>query len=72
MPVGGEHVRIEAGPLCGVEGVLVGRKKNSRLVVSVTLLQRAIAVEIDPDSARPVHPRVPVYVPSYGRGALNA
>jgi transcription antitermination factor NusG len=36
MPVDGEQVRIEAGPLCGVQGILVGHKKNSRLVVSVT------------------------------------
>src|SRR5260221_2166888 len=41
MPTNGEAVRIEAGPLCGVAGVLVGQKKNSRLVGSVTLLQRA-------------------------------
>jgi len=54
MPKQGERVRIEAGPLTGVEGILVGKRKNSRLVVSVTLLQRAISVEVDGDAARPV------------------
>jgi len=50
----GQRVRIEAGPLTGVEGILVGQRKNCRLVVSVTLLKRAISVEIDEDAARPV------------------
>jgi transcription antitermination factor NusG len=54
MPKEGERVRIGAGPLCGVEGIFVGHKKNSRLVVSVTLLQRAIAVEVEADWARPI------------------
>src|SRR3989442_998839 len=57
LPKQGERVRIEGGPLCGVEGVLVGKRKNSRLIVSVSLLQRAISVEIDADSARPVRAR---------------
>jgi len=50
----GQRVRIEAGPLTGVEGILIGQRKNCRLVVSVTLLKRAISVEIDEDAARPV------------------
>ena len=57
MPKEGERVFIEAGPLCGVEGVLIGKKKDTRLIVSVTLLQRAVSVEIDADSARPVFSR---------------
>jgi len=57
MPRAGERVYIEAGPLCGVEGVMIGTKKDSRLIVSVTLLQRAVSVEIDADCARPVVPR---------------
>jgi transcription antitermination factor NusG len=43
----GEKVRIEAGPLRGLEGVLVGFKGNRRLILSVSLLQRSVAVEID-------------------------
>ncbi len=39
--------RIEGGPLAGVEGILVVKKTPLRLVVSVTLLQRSVAVEID-------------------------
>jgi transcription antitermination factor NusG len=43
----GERVEIVRGPLAGVEGVLVRSKSNYRLVVSVSLLQRSVAVEID-------------------------
>jgi transcription antitermination factor NusG len=39
--------RIEEGPLQGLEGVLIEVKKRHRLVVSVTLLQRSVAVEVD-------------------------
>jgi transcription antitermination factor NusG len=50
----GETVRIERGSLSGVEGILVAVKKPYRVVVSVTLLQRSVAVEIDQDWMSPV------------------
>jgi transcription antitermination factor NusG len=50
----GQTVRIEQGSLEGVEGILLALKKPNRLVVSVTLLQRSVAVEIDEDWAKPV------------------
>jgi len=43
----GEKVRIESGPLRGLEGVLVEFKGNRRLILSVSLLQRSVAVEMD-------------------------
>jgi len=52
----GQHVRIDAGPLAGMVGLLVEVKKSSRLVISVTLLQRSVAVQIDPLWAYPVSP----------------
>jgi transcription antitermination factor NusG len=42
----GHHVRITHGALEGVEGVLVKRKSGDRLIISITLLQRSVAVEI--------------------------
>lgn len=50
----GQWVRILYGPLRGVEGVLLAFKGRDRLVVNVTLLQRACAVEIDRGWAEPV------------------
>ena len=43
----GDRVRIVAGPLQGYEGLLVGFKGGYRLVLSIAVLQRAVAVEID-------------------------
>ena len=52
----GQRVRIERGSLEGVEGILLAIKKPYRLIVSVTLLQRSVAVELDQDWATPVAP----------------
>jgi len=49
----GQSVRIDRGVLEGVEGILVAVKKHYRLVVSVTLLQRSVAVEVDHDWVTP-------------------
>jgi transcription antitermination factor NusG len=47
VPQVGQRVRIEVGPLCGIEGVVTTVRNQRRLVVSVSLLQRAVAIEID-------------------------
>ena len=43
----GEKVRIHTGTLSGLEGILVNFKGNHRVVLSVTLLQRSVALEVD-------------------------
>ena len=43
----GSRVRIDAGALRGLEGILTDVKGKRRLVLSITLLQRSVAVEID-------------------------
>jgi transcription termination/antitermination protein NusG len=44
----GQRVRITAGPLKGVDGILVENKsQKGLLIVSVDLLQRSVAVHID-------------------------
>jgi transcription termination/antitermination protein NusG len=51
----GQRVRIIEGPLAGVEGILVrNRPKQGLLVLSVDLLQRSVAVEIECDAVAPV------------------
>jgi transcription antitermination factor NusG len=52
----GQKIRIEEGPLRDVEGILANVKGLHRLVVSVALLQRSVAVEIDREWAAPVNP----------------
>jgi transcriptional antiterminator RfaH len=44
----GTKVRICHGPLRGVEGYVDNIKTQNRLVVRVTLLQRAVSVEVEP------------------------
>jgi transcription antitermination factor NusG len=43
----GQRVRIEHGPLRGVEGIVLEQKDEWRMVVSVELLQRSISVLLD-------------------------
>jgi transcription antitermination factor NusG len=43
----GEWVRVKSGPLAGFQGILVRKKNLYRLVVSVEMLGKAAAVEID-------------------------
>jgi transcription antitermination factor NusG len=46
----GQRVRIEHGPLAGIEGLVIRAREGSlRVVVSVTLLQRSVAAEIERD-----------------------
>jgi transcription termination/antitermination protein NusG len=43
----GERVRVRSGPLAGLQGILVKKKNKTRFVVSVELIHRAMAVEMD-------------------------
>ena len=44
----GAKVQIDRGPLSGVSGVVVGSQRK-KLIVSITLLQRSISVELPQD-----------------------
>jgi transcription antitermination factor NusG len=43
----GRRVRIRSGPLQGMEGILVNHKGNYRVVLSIELIMRSIAAEVD-------------------------
>ena len=43
----GDWVRVKDGPLEGIEGILVRNKNQFRLVLSVELVQKSAAVEVD-------------------------
>jgi len=53
----GQTVLIERGPLAGMEGILAEEKGQCRLVVSVHLLRRSVAAEVDRTWVRPVQAR---------------
>src|SRR5258708_11811870 len=44
----GDLVEIERGPLRGLKGILLEVRGSNRIVLSITLLKRSVAVEIDP------------------------
>ncbi len=50
----GQRVRLDEGPLTGLEGILVATAKQHRIIVSVTLLRRSVAVSIERDWVRPL------------------
>lgn len=50
----GERVRVQFGPLVGIEGFVLSAGGKERLVLSVDLLQRSVAVEIDRSHVRPL------------------
>jgi transcription antitermination factor NusG len=50
----GDRVRVISGPLEGLEGILVRRKNFYRLVLSVEILERSAAVEVDISSVERV------------------
>ena len=50
----GQRVRLEDGPLAGLEGIFVGTSKQQRIIVSLALLKRSVAVAIEPHWAKPL------------------
>ena len=52
----GKRVRITVGPLAGLETYIIERKGSAKchLVVTVDLLGRSVAVEIDPRCVEPI------------------
>ena len=43
----GKRVRVIRGPMVGVEGILSRKKDRYRVVISVDVLMRSVAVEVD-------------------------
>lgn len=52
----GTPVIVETGPLTGVRGIICQDGKNKRLIISVTLLQRSVAIQLDEGTVVSVAP----------------
>lgn len=50
----GRRARITAGPLAGLEGILLRWKGSWRVVLSLELIQRSVAVDVDASALEPV------------------
>jgi transcription antitermination factor NusG len=45
--VAGQRVSLRSGPLAGLAGILVRQKGRTRFVISLDLIQRSVALELD-------------------------
>jgi len=43
----GQKARVKSGPLNGIEGVLLRKKNKDRFIISLDLIMRSVAVEVD-------------------------
>lgn len=43
----GRHVEVSSGPFAGLKGILLRRKGKFRFVMSIELIQRSVAIDID-------------------------
>jgi transcriptional antiterminator NusG len=50
----GDRVRVERGPLRGLEGTILGEGRNLRLIIGVELLQRSMSVELEAGVVAPL------------------
>jgi transcription antitermination factor NusG len=50
----GRKVRIRSGPMAGVEGIFVRRKDIVRVVLSISLIESSVAMEIDETDVEPI------------------
>jgi transcription antitermination factor NusG len=51
----GQRIRVVTGALANLEGLLVRKKSEWRMIVSVAMLQRSISVEIDREWIEPIN-----------------
>jgi transcription antitermination factor NusG len=49
----GCKVRVRSGVMAGLEGILVRRRDGARVVLSISLLQRSVSVNIDEADVEP-------------------
>jgi transcription antitermination factor NusG len=67
----GERMRVKSGPLAGIEGILVRKKNLCRLVLSVEMLGKSAAVEVDAFLVERLHGKPPRNI-SYAVASIPA
>jgi transcription antitermination factor NusG len=61
----GDRVRLRGGPLQGLEGILVRKRNVWKFLVSVEMLQRSVAVEVDASMVERVGSESKIFVPRF-------
>jgi transcription antitermination factor NusG len=54
----GTLVLVETGPLTGVRGTIHQEEKNRRFIISITLLQRSVAIQLDENTIVSIVPKL--------------
>jgi transcription antitermination factor NusG len=54
----GEKARVRNGPLAGMQGVVLRHNKSTRIVLSLDLIMKSIAVEVDVADLEPIEFRI--------------
>jgi len=57
----GTRARVESGPLAGTEGFVTALDNKLRLVVSVTMIQRSLAVDVESETLKTLPEVVPAH-----------
>jgi transcription termination/antitermination protein NusG len=59
----GDRVRVVRGPLAGIEGTLIRSGSQSKLVISIEMIQRSVAASVAEFDVEPVLPRQSQSIP---------
>ena len=51
----GERVRVIAGPLIGVAGIVIRMHRISRVVVSITAIEQSVSIQVPADYLEVIH-----------------
>jgi transcription antitermination factor NusG len=68
----GDRVRIKAGSLQGLEGILIRKKDQWNLILSVEMLERSVAVEVDASMVERVSISKPMLTPRWLAATASA
>jgi transcription termination/antitermination protein NusG len=63
----GDRVRVVRGPLAGIEGTLIRSGSQSKLVISIEMIQRSVAASVAESDVEPVY-----HEPTYQQSMLSA
>lgn len=66
----GNRGRVESGPLAGTEGFVTALNNKLRLVVSVSMIQRSLAVDLEPESLKMLPAVVPGHNFEHGKSEI--
>jgi transcription antitermination factor NusG len=50
----GRRVRVVSGPLMGLSGIVLKKKNTTRVVITLEIIMRSVAVEVDPADLQPI------------------